>query len=84
MCEIRIQQDFIAKNKQKTKKHNDKKMHPKLVLNKLKVIRNLYHWALSSRRSLSKNFEPTCGPCPLICAHVHPYVPHVYPHVNYE
>jgi hypothetical protein len=38
MCEIRIQQDFIAKDKQK--QIFERKMYPKLVLNILKVIKN--------------------------------------------
>jgi hypothetical protein len=38
MCKTRIQQDFITRKKQKTKQGYDKKMYPKLVLNKLKVM----------------------------------------------
>jgi hypothetical protein len=39
MCEIRIQQDFIAKKK-KTNKVMTKKTYPRLMLNKLKVMGN--------------------------------------------
>jgi hypothetical protein len=38
MCEIRIQQDFIAKKKKK--QGYDKKTYPRLMLNKLKVMGN--------------------------------------------
>ncbi len=37
MCEIKIQQDFIAKNKIRC----DKKTYPKSVLNKVEVIKGL-------------------------------------------
>jgi hypothetical protein len=36
MCKIKIQQDFITR----TKQGYDKKMYPKLVLNKLEVMCN--------------------------------------------
>jgi hypothetical protein len=57
MCKTRFQQNFIARTR-KNKKGCDKRMHPKLILNRLKVIRNftsIYtHWALNSRKFLKK------------------------------
>ncbi len=74
MCEMRIQQDFITRKKQKTKQGYDKKTYSKLVLNKLKVMGNstsIYtYWALA-QRSFLKSFQPTCGPCSPMCANVY-------------
>jgi acid phosphatase class B len=64
---------IFLQGRNKTKQGYDKKMYPKLVLNKLKVIGNLIfiytHWALSSKK-FSKNVQPTCGIYSLICTHV--------------
>jgi ATP adenylyltransferase/5',5'''-P-1,P-4-tetraphosphate phosphorylase II len=52
--------------KEETKQGYDKKIYPKLVLNKLKVMGKstfIYtYWALNSR-----NFQTTCGPCVPMC-----------------
>jgi hypothetical protein len=74
MCKTKIQRNFIAKNKQNEIVR--KKKYPKLVLNKLKVMGNftfIYTYQTFSLRTSN-----------LHVGHLHPYVAHVYPCVNYE
>ncbi len=58
MCEIRIQQDFIIKKNIKIEQSYDKKTYPKLMLNKLKVMKSsifIYiHWAPNSNKFFKK------------------------------
>jgi hypothetical protein len=72
----KIQQNFTANNKQKQNKDMRKKTYQKHVLNILKIMGNFTYiytyWAPNL-----KNFQPTCGRCSPMCAHVHPCV-------NYE
>jgi hypothetical protein len=57
---------FYVKKEIKTKQVYDKKMYPKLVLNKLKVIKNstsIYtHWALDLRKLFKKLSIYICLP----------------------
>jgi len=73
--QIKIQQNFICKKE--TKQGYDKKMHPKLMLNKLNVMGDssyIYtHWAPNSKKKFKK-FQIYMWPK---CIHVHPCV-------NYE
>jgi hypothetical protein len=54
MCKIIFQWNFIAITIKKTKQGYDKRMYPKLVLNKLKAMDNFtaiyIHWAPSSKK----------------------------------
>jgi hypothetical protein len=53
-----------------------KKTYPKLVLNKLKVMGNsTFIYTYQTFNSRTSN---------LYVGHLHPYVTHVYPCVNYE
>jgi hypothetical protein len=53
--QIKIQQDFIAK-KQKTKQSYEKKTHPKLMLNKPKVLEN-YTFIYTLRHLIQGGFS---------------------------
>ncbi len=54
MCKIKFQWNFITITRKRTKQGCDKRIYPKLVLNKLKIMENftsIYtHWAPSSRK----------------------------------
>jgi hypothetical protein len=54
MGKIKFQQNFIIITRKRTKQGCDKRMYPKLVFNKLKVMGNstsIYtHWAPNSRK----------------------------------
>ncbi len=68
---------FYWKNKIRIEQDHNKKMYPKLMLSRLKVIGNstpIYtFWAHGSKKYYFF-FQPTCGPCSFMCAHVYPYV----------
>ncbi len=96
-CEIRktSTRTQYVQNKNSTKfccKNNNNnniitRKHIKLVLNVLKIMGNfnsIYtHWASNSKKIFKK--PPThMWPMFTMYAHVHPYVTHVYPCVNYE
>jgi hypothetical protein len=64
--------------KKKTGQGCDKKMYPKLVVNKLKVMGNstfIYIDGHLAQGNFPRNFQPTCGPCSPMCVHEHPCVP---------
>jgi hypothetical protein len=51
----------------------DKKTYPKLVLNKVNVMKNIPLFIPIEhlvQRSFSRNSQSTCGPCAPMCTHV--------------
>jgi len=69
--------EFYCNNETRTKQGYEKKMYPKIMLNKLKVMKNVIpiyiHWAFGSKRFLKKLSTYMC-----------PMFTHVHTCVNYE